>query len=99
MLELHGRKDSVGDFRIAEKDVVYRRSQIFRRQTKPRRSVTLRIAINQQSPLLGGRERCRKVQGSGSLADSTFLICDGNYTSQSRAFGKVVAANIRRVTT
>src|SRR5579859_2450398 len=53
--------------------------------------VGLRVAVDEKSRLIGYREACGEVDGSGGLAYSTFLICDGKDARQSFSRGRKVS--------
>src|SRR5690606_40259385 len=53
-----------------------RSSDLFLVHPYPARGVSLGVEIYEHGPLLGGRQRSRKVYGRSRFTDAALLICD-----------------------
>ncbi len=78
MVELDLSQDRIGQSALADNRVVYRAADALAGDAHAARRVPLRIAVDEQRPLLRDRKARGEVYGGGRFTDSALLIGNGN---------------------
>ena len=78
MAELHFSNRRIPDRAMPDEDVVDRQGDCLSSDAEPARRIALGIAVDEEGALLSRGKTRRQVDGGGSLAHATLLICDRN---------------------
>ena len=91
--ELDRAENHVRERQLSDECVVYCFGELLSFQSEAARRISLRVAVNQQRPLLGHRQARREVYRRCRLADATLLIGD-RYDLGHALLGSGLARNI-----
>jgi len=77
--EAHGAARDGAERHFIHQRVIERRTHGAPVYSNSARSIPLGIGVNEQGPLLCGRQRRSQIHGRRGLTDAALLVCDGYY--------------------